>query len=449
MYVSPNTDALPHEPVRVRAAAPVFALRLLVKLVLVAVLGAIVLPLWPLFAVGALVFGWPPHVARPAEFARYFGLVLTARPPSPGIPPLSRAYLFAHLVQRLWMVPVAGAAWYLDEVLLARRMAAHPIHAPVIVLSAARSGSTQISRYLEEDPRLAAPSSLQTLVPYLWLWHLARPLGRWITEARLEAWLRATMPLEFIQRHEVHPLRTDTFEVLFFVLRVHVLAPCFGPETFVDDMAFSSRAAHNRRMWERDFVGFIDRLGRKTLAFAGLGPDGRPRRLYIKGHFQAADDALAARYPDAHFLTVTRDPVKRLRSVLNHIHGNPIFEPLGAIPWAWLAEALPDAAAAYDAREHAWFTRPDGPARTVIRFTAYAQDLEGTMRTIYRRCFGDEQLPDHVPRVHTARDRTNYAVNRSLADVGIDADAHAARSAQYIAWLSRPGSPDVATGEDA
>jgi hypothetical protein len=237
-----------------------------------------------------------------------------------------------------------------------------------------------------------------------------------------------------MQRHEVDLLRTDTFEMLFFGLRLHALSPCLGPAHLTEDMAFSSRASRNRAMWTRDFPDFVDRLGRKTLAFAGPAPDGEGRRFYIKGHFQAADDVLAERYPDAHFITMVRDPAKRLSSFINHVHGNPFFECLGAVPWSWLADALPEAEAAYNQREMQWYGRPDGPLRTVIRFRDYVDDLEGTMSRIYDRCLGCDTVPDHVPRAHPPRERTRYWVDRGLEELGIDSVAYTARHADYHVW---------------
>ena len=53
----------------------------------------------------------------------------------------------------------------------------------------------------------------------------------------------------------------------------------------------------------------LDRIARKTLLFADPAPDGSPLRFFVKGHFLAAADALAAKYPDARFLTMIREPV--------------------------------------------------------------------------------------------------------------------------------------------
>lgn len=437
MFVHPATDAQPGEFVRTRAATLPFALRIAGLSLLLSVAATLTAPLWLPFLLGAAIWGWPPHQVRAAEVARYLRRIWTERPPPPGLAPLTRVWLTLRVLQRVVILPVAGLAWVLDEVLYGRRLDATVVSAPLIVLSAQRSGSTQISRYLEEDPRLAAPAALQIGAPYLWLWRIATAL---VSPARAERlatalYARATTD-EFRQRHEGNLLRTDTFEIFYYSQRLTLFAPLLGPRVMQEDFGFAGTAEFNRDYWERDFVDFIDRLGRKTLLFAGPRPDGTQRRFFVKGHFIEAAEALGARYPDGHFLTVVRDPVQRARSVLNHIHGNPFDEALGALPWSWLVAAAIPAEVTYCQREQAWFSQTDGPLRTVVRFDDYRRDLEATMSHIYRRCFSDEALPPHVPRVHAPRDRKNYTVNRSLEDLAVDAEDLGSVLADYRSWVA-------------
>ncbi len=56
------------------------------------------------------------------------------------------------------------------------------------------------------------------------------------------------------------------------------------------------------------------------------------------------------------------------------------------------------------------------------------------MRKVYRECLDTDTLPDHVPRVHTPRDRTRYLIDRSLEQLQIDEVALNARLARYIVW---------------
>jgi hypothetical protein len=171
------------------------------------------------------------------------------------------------------------------------------------------------------------------------------------------------------------------------------------------------------------------------LLHAGPGPDGAPRRIFIKGHFLCAADFLARRYPDAIFLTMIRDPAPRLQSTVNFLRSTPFDESMGGpAPWAWLGAAVAKSETAYCEIEQDWFTREPGPRRCVVRFADYVRDLEGAMTQIYRECLDSPTLPPWVPRTHEPRKRHGYTYDRSLAAVGIDEAALEQRLASYIAW---------------
>jgi hypothetical protein len=310
------------------------------------------------------------------------------------------------------------------------------VEAPLIEISAARSGSTQLARYLEKDPGLVATPFLQCLFPYLWAWRLApKTLGRFLTPDRVRARMESKVPPEFWQRHEGDPFLTDTFDIAFLGHHLNPLSLGLGPTIMADDFAFGPLAAHNQKLWGVDFVNLLDRVARKTLLDTKPGPDGKPRRYFVKGHFLCAADALERRYPDARFLTMIREPGPRLQSAVNFIRAAPMKDAIGRLaPWPWLGEAIARSETAYCELEQAWFSREDGARRCVLRFSEYVRDLEGSMTKVYRECLDTPDPPSDVPRRHTPRERTNYILNRSLADVGIDEHALDDRLAEYIAW---------------
>ena len=402
---------------------------------------------WPLFWLGVWRWGWPPHLVRLPTAWRHFRRTLTIAPPFPGLPPLSRLWLLLRIWGAVLRIPISGLAWFADELLFRGTLDATPVDAPLLMLSAARSGSTQMGHYLEEDPELCAPVMLQVLFPYLWLWHLVVPtLGRLVSSEWLSARFDATIPVEMKQRHEGHPLRTDTFDVLFWVHGTHLVSSMAGPSAMAEAIPFMGTAPANRRMWDVDFVRFMDRLGRKTVHFAGPKADGRPRRLFVKGHFLEARDALAHQWPEAHFLTVVRDPTKRLESMINFLHANAIEEPLGAPPWNWITPFLEEAEARYCEVEQEWFSRDDATHRTIIRFEDYVGELEGTMRVVYQRCMDRDTLPPHLPKEHPPRQRKDYLVHRTLEDLQVDVSAYEARLAGFRSWLAEmDGLPDSQT----
>ena len=72
----------------------------------------------------------------------------------------------------------------------------------------------------------------------------------------------------------------------------------------------------------------------------------------------------------------------------------------------------------------------------MVRFADYVRDLAGTMRDVYAQCLDVNEVPPHVPRTHTARTRSGYAIDRSLSQLHIDRDWLSARLADYIAWVA-------------
>jgi hypothetical protein len=371
---------------------------------------------------------------------RYLKIAWTVRPPPPGLPGFARFWITLQIIQKVLLTPFWGLLWLVDELLYGRVLNATPVVDPLFVVSAARSGSTQIALYLEDDPNLAAPNLLQCMFPYLWLWRLVpRTLGRLLTADQVRQKIRSMMPPELLERHEGDPFRTDTFDGSFYSFHLNALAFRLGPGAVVDEFNFGRFAPHNRRLWEEDFVTLVDRVARKTLVHAEAGSSGgthgrAPRRFLLKGHFLCGASALERRYPDARFLTVIRDPAARLRSGINYMRVNPTGPVLGPIPWEWLASALERTETDYCIAEQAWFTRRSGTRRCVIRFSEFVQDLEKAMTQVYRTCCDTAELPPHVPRSHAPRERTNYTVNRTLAQLGIDEARLRARLASYVAW---------------
>jgi hypothetical protein len=424
-------EQLPGEPPPRRAAGLGLWARVLGGLVAAGLAGLAALPLWPLLFALAAVYGWPPNVPRRAQIGRYLRAILSARPP-PGPPPGERAWLAVRVLWKAALIPVDGGAWLLDELLYGRRLDAVTVEAPLFEISAGRSGSTQLAHHLEDDPALAAPTLLQSVFPYLWAWRLAAAtLGRVLPPARVTAALHARLPPEFLERHEADPFRTDTFDGALFLSHLNGLSLFVGPEFAAAELAMGRAAPHNRGLWERTFVQLLDRIGRKHLLWVGA-PRGE-RRLFVKGHFLAAAPALAARFPDARFLTVIRAPGPRLQSAINYLRANPLDPVLGAPRWGWLAQAVLATERDYCEAELAWYTAPVGPRRCVVRFDDYVRDLPGTMARIYAECL-DGPVSAHAPTAHPPRRRSGYRLDRSLAQLGIDEAELHQRLDAYLRW---------------
>jgi hypothetical protein len=405
------------------------------KAFLLILVTAVNLPLWPLYWLGCLILNRPPNVPRAAQAVRYLKLTWTVRPPYPGLSIFARIGLTMSIIQKVLGMPIVGLAWLIDEILYGKRLNGIQITAPIFVISAGRSGSTQMTRYLEDDPRLAAPNILQCMFPYLWLWRLIpRTLGRLVTPEKVRKMIQGTMPPELWERHEADPFRADTFDGSFYSFHMNHLALSLGPEVAVEDFTFAKLAPYDQKLKEEVFIEFVDRIARKTLLNAGPAADGTPWRFFLKGHFLYAAQALNDHYPDARFLTIIREPLSRIRSGVNYLRVNPADSVLGPVPWAWLGATLEITEADYCEIEQDWFTQQGHNHRYVIRFVDYVDYLEGTMKKVYSCCFDSDDLPPHVPIIHTERERQNYSINRTLAEVGIDESKMRERLAEYISW---------------
>lgn len=412
--------------VRRRSVVRSFAFALLRVLLFPA--WAAVITSWalPLYTLGVLIDGRPPVVPSLARFADALRRVLGPLP-APGLALVDRVTVLVSLVERALIVPAFGLAWWLDELIYGRELAAIDVHSPLFELSAARSGSTQLAHYLEDDPGLVAPSTLRALAPYLWLWRIAeRTLGRWLRPETIQGMLEAPMAKSHLERHEVNAFRTDSIDPLFYSFHLGDLLNTLGPRA-LDGLDPSALTEENRAFWEHDFVRYLDRLMRKVLLAYG---DGR-RRAFVKGHCLAAGDAMAARWPDAVFLTVVRDPIKRIQSVVN-FHREQPGEVVAAVPWAWLVARDVPVEVRYNDEELAWFTRPAGPKRVVVRFDDYVRDLPGVLDRVYRECLGSP-VPPTLPTTHTKRNRT-YTTDKSLEELGVDVVALRERSAAFSRW---------------
>ena len=412
-------------PAEARPAALPSLLRRLGKLAVALVLG---LPAWPVYGLLRLGLPRPPTLPSLRRCFAQLGWVLRAAPPAPGLPPAARAALLLELLARLALAPLRGLCWQLDELLYGRALDATGVASPLILLSAARSGSTRLARALEDDPAHVAPAMLEIRHPWLWLWRLGRgPLGRRVDPARVRAFVEAQVSEDFRRRHEVDPFRTDTLEVLFGLGHHIDLVRCLGPDPFARAFSHSRRTADNGAYWD-DFAAFADRLGRKTLLLHGAGD----HRLMVKGHFLAAAASLAAHYPDGRFLTVVREPAARLQSLFNFHRVSPTEALLGPLPWPWIVAHGLDTQVAYGETEQAWYSETGLPRRLALAFSAYADDPAAAVGRVYRELLDREEPPATGLPGHASEPPL---VDRSLAELGVDLEALASRTADYRRWL--------------
>jgi len=380
-----------------------------------------------------LVVSRPPNIPSPRTVRRYLTRAVRAHA---AVAVSMRIRLVLGMLLFLSACPLFAFAWYLDDVCF-RGYRSVPITKPLFLITGSRSGSTQLSQYLEDHPQVVSHPLLMQAFPYIWLWKLVpRLLGRWFPAEKVLALLSDATRPEFLERKELHPFKPETYEVIFSGSQLVNHCIAMGPDMFAEGYGWGRPTPDNIHVWQEDLVDNIDAVGRKLLYFAGPNHDGSPRTLFIKGHFLGSASVLEQRYPDAHFLTVLRHPSARIRSIVNFFRVAPEVCRNGAIPWPWLVHYGQTVEVDYCLYEKEWYeARPDKV--TVIRFRDYVADLEQTLTTIYGRCLPHVDPAGFIHRTHVARKRTGYSVDRSYAQLQMDEAALLEPLQEYIAWVEK------------
>ena len=145
-------ERLPGEPPLPDAGPGAIAAALVGQALLLGLLSVVVFPWWVVYLVARWFRPRPPNLASLRRTLHVLRLILTEQPPAPGLSVTARSLLLLSVVKRWLLVPVWGLAWYLDELWFGRALAQVAIVAPLFELSAARSGSTQLARYLGGRP---------------------------------------------------------------------------------------------------------------------------------------------------------------------------------------------------------------------------------------------------------------------------------------------------------
>lgn len=195
-----HPETLRNEPVRRWGALATS--RILLVHALTTLLWAILsLPFWPAYLLLRIFFPRPPTV--PSVSRQWHCAVAIWTDWSPDGPTLAmRISLFLVFLRHAMTDGFAGFAWLLDELLWGRELANQPIIEPVFEISAARSGSTQLARYIEDDPQICAPNGIEIAAPFLWFWRLLPSLERIFPKDWRDRLANEKLPPELHERHE-------------------------------------------------------------------------------------------------------------------------------------------------------------------------------------------------------------------------------------------------------
>ncbi len=142
----PVAEFLPGEPVQHEFSTFRKAINLGLAVVVVSLLLVFSALFWPGFLLGAAIWGWPPNAPRLSQVFRYFRLIWTVKPPSPGLSVHRRIWITLAALRKCGVTPFWGLAWYLDEVLYGSQLRNTPVVAPLFEISASLSMAHQIRR---------------------------------------------------------------------------------------------------------------------------------------------------------------------------------------------------------------------------------------------------------------------------------------------------------------
>ena len=153
----------------------------------------------------------PPTIPSWARFYRYF----TATWAEGTILYTNRILVFLLAFDNVVKSPIKGICWLLDE--LYHSYHNTEIKDPVFLLSAGRSGSSQMEEYLEDDKEnFITPMKIGGWFPYIWVWRIFWPGLKMLgLDKRFKTSLCSATGEEYKKHQHANSLyKGDTWEIL-------------------------------------------------------------------------------------------------------------------------------------------------------------------------------------------------------------------------------------------
>ena len=404
----------------------------------------------PLCLPGLIIWGRPPTIPSWTRFYRYFTATWTEGKPEDNIPFTNRILIFLLILDTVIKSPVKGVCWFLDE-LLYHSYRNSEIKDPIFILSSARSGSTQLEEYLEDNKEsFIVPMKFEGWFPYIWFWKLVWPKFKILgMDKHFEASFCAAYSKEYKKRHNVNLFGCETWEVTLGLGLMIFYSRNLGSSFF--NWGFINSSLKNHPIDEefcKCFVELSDCIMKKVIYHRGSPK----QRVIIKGHFLFAAKVLEERYHKAKFVAIIRDPIDRFCSLMNFFKIGTVYGPsckmLGLFPATWrvVRNWSVETQLCYCEEEMLFYNQRKDNTRNklAISFTSYVNNLAGTLQHIYS--FLNISLPDEVlfkaatlqsgTHNRTARKSTyNPKYNRTLSSVGVDEDKLREHLSDYFNWM--------------
>ena len=405
----------------------------------------------PLYIIGVIIWRRPPTVSSWSRFSRYFTATFTEGKPEEGIPFTNRILIFTIILDNLVKIPIKGVCWFLDEILYPSYHKCE-IKDPLFFISAARCGSTQMADYLEDDEEnFIAPMVAEAMFPYIWSWKIIAPV---IKSMGLKKYFEVPPPMfgeEFKKRHNVSLFRTETWEIILGIEPMNSLAYNLGASFckwgFLQ-AAFKDQPVDTE--YCTSFVELNDHIMKKVMYHRGSPK----QRMFIKTHLLIIARALEQRYDGAKFLTIVRDPLAQLRSLINFVKvvsaDGPLQRSLNIFPVTWrlTRDCILGVQLNYFGEEMIFYDQSEENCKNklAISFDTYVKNLAGTLQRVYSLLnipVSAELLSKAAELQQSSHDHTKRKVaydpkyNRSLSSLGIDEEKLKEFLSDYIDWMKK------------
>ena len=407
----------------------------------------------PLYIIGLFIWGRPPTISPWSRFYTYFIAILTEGKPEEGIPFTNRILLFLIVFDYLIKSPIRGVAWFLDEVFYSAYHKCE-IKDPLFFISAARSGSTQLAGYLEDDKQnFIAPMIIEAMFPYIWAWRTIAPIFSMIGLKKYFETPTSYFGKEMKKRHNSNLFRTETWEIALGQAHM-TLASFFLGSSFMK-WGFLNSALQDQpvdKEFCKLFIEFNDCIMKKVMYHRGLSK----QRLLIKGHLLIVARELEQRYDGAKFLTMVRNPVERFGSFINFVKvisaDGPMRRHYGLTPITWrvIREFIIESQIYYCGDEMIFYNQSETNTKNklAISFATYVKDLAGTIQRVYSFLnipVSAELSSKAAALQNSSHDRAKRKItydpkyNRSLSSLGVDEEKLKEYLSDYINWMKTLG----------
>ena len=405
----------------------------------------------PLYIIGLFIWGRPPTISPWRRFYRHFTATLTEGKPEEGIPFTNRILIFIIVFDNLMKSPIKGVGWFLDEIFYPSYHKCE-IKDPLFLISAPRSGSTQLADYLENDEEnFIAPMFIEAVFPYIWAWRMIAPILKKIGLKKYFDVPSSVFGEEMKKRHNSNCFKTDTWEMAIGLEHVFLLTCNLGTSFMKWGLVFSAlKEQPVDREFCKVFLEYSDCVMKKVIYHRGLPK----QQMFFKSHMLIVARELEQRYNGAKFITVVRDPIKRFCSITNYLKvvsaDGPVRRNLNVFPMTWRVarDWVIESQTCYCEDEMIFYNQSEENTKNklAISFDTYVNNLTDTLQCIYSFLnvpMSATQLSKAAALQKSSHDRTKRRIaydpkyNRSLSSLGVDEEKLKEYVSDYISWMKK------------